>query len=49
MTTKKGGMTAISEANSLLFNDPFSLRSHFFCYNFTGGYSTILDILVYIP
>ena len=41
-------MTAISEANSFQFNDPFGLPGNFFCYYLTGGYRTLLDIPVYI-
>jgi hypothetical protein len=41
--------SAISEANSFLFNDFFSLPGHFFCYNLTGGYRTFPDVAVYIP
>ena len=48
VTIKQGCMTAISETNSLLFNDHFGLRSYFFSYNFTGGYRTILYIAVHI-
>jgi len=49
MTIKQECITAISEANSLLFNDPFGLQSNFLRYNLTGGYRTILYIAVYIP
>ena len=48
ITTKKGDMTAMLEANSFLFNDPFGLFGNFFRNYLTGGYRTLLDILVYI-
>ena len=35
---KKGDITAISETNSFLFNDPFGLPGNFFRNNLTGVY-----------
>jgi len=42
-------MTAISEADPFLFNDPFGLPGNFFRNNLTGVYRTLPDITLYIP
>ena len=46
--SKKGDKIAISEANSLLFNDPFGLIGHFFRYNSCRWLLNLINVSMYI-